>query len=882
MPRGLRSLFQKGFHRHGSAKDREGAKEQEQDGCDVRTVTTGRFPASRERKDATHVSAASIDISRPIPVSEPTSPKGIPTATSTSTPRLPAAPPTDSSDIELSADADGATAGLPVRLWDRAYNDLKQEEPELVDAYEKILSRQLEDGPGSAVPESQPNTIAQNNSDARRRQMAQLIYAGLDKTEREFKIKEGLGVAVDVVLSARSIISSAIQAVPQAALPWTGICVALEMLANPITATEANRNGIDYVVKRMNWYWSLSSSLFKHSDGHGSELSGVRRELENQFVDLYKAFLLYQVKSVCCYYRNRGLVFLRHMVKLDDWNDDLNAIRDAENLFHQDSKAFTAQQTNSYLEQLFRNQMSEKDQQCLRDLRLTDPRDDKIRIEQTKGGLLPDSYHWILDNSGFQRWRDRPESSLLWIKGDPGKGKTMLLCGIVDELERGIVASGQNHNLAYFFCQATDSRINNAIAVLRGLIHLLVRQQPSLLSHLRKKYDDAGKSLFEDTNAWVALSDTFGKMLESPDLKTTYLIIDALDECVADLPKLLDFIVHVSSDRVKWLLSSRNEPDIERKLRCDERRARLSLELKRNAEQVSRAVDAFIDDKLSKLELLQDDTVLKNRVRDILHKKANGTFLWVALVVQELNKEEVESWHILQIVEELPPDLDGMYDRMLNDIKRRERDSEFCRRILSTATVAYRPLHLAEIGGLSGLPEQVLKSMENVRRVVAKCGSFLTIRDDQLYLIHQSARDYLSERASTLLFPCGVAMTHHDIFIRSLHLMSNKLRRDMYSLGAPGCPIKNVRVPDPDPLAAVRYSCLYWVDHLYHSVSDTSTHRDDLLQDDRVVHTFLKTKYLYWLEALSLLRAMSEGVIAIRQLEGLLVSMKPQNGGKSD
>jgi hypothetical protein len=39
----------------------------------------------------------------------------------------------------------------------------------------------------------------------------------------------------------------------------------------------------------------------------------------------------------------------------------------------------------------------------------------------------------------------------------------------------------------------------------------------------------------------------------------------------------------------------------------------------------------------------------------ILHKKANGTFLWVALVVQELDKEEVESWHVLQVVEELPP-----------------------------------------------------------------------------------------------------------------------------------------------------------------------------------------------------------------------------------
>ena len=71
------------------------------------------------------------------------------------------------------------------------------------------------------------------------------------------------------------------------------------------------------------------------------------------------------------------------------------------------------------------------------DLRATDPRDDKARIEQTKGGLLKDSYRWILRNADFQRWRhgDDQQSRLLWIKGDPGKGKTMLLCGIIDELK---------------------------------------------------------------------------------------------------------------------------------------------------------------------------------------------------------------------------------------------------------------------------------------------------------------------------------------------------------------------------------------------------------------------------------------------------------------
>jgi hypothetical protein len=58
-------------------------------------------------------------------------------------------------------------------------------------------------------------------------------------------------------------------------------------------------------------------------------------------------------------------------------------------------------------------QMVNKDQECIQHLRLTDPRDDKKRIEETKGGLLEDSYRWILENSDFQQWRNDQQSRLL-------------------------------------------------------------------------------------------------------------------------------------------------------------------------------------------------------------------------------------------------------------------------------------------------------------------------------------------------------------------------------------------------------------------------------------------------------------------------------------
>jgi len=90
----------------------------------------------------------------------------------------------------------------------------------------------------------------------------------------------------------------------------------------------------------------------------------------------------------------------------------------------------------------------DKREKCVQDLRITDPREDKKRIEDTKGGLLEDSYRWILKNADFQQWRNNQQSRLLWIKGDPGKGKTMLLCGIVNELKK---SKAETDPLSYFF-----------------------------------------------------------------------------------------------------------------------------------------------------------------------------------------------------------------------------------------------------------------------------------------------------------------------------------------------------------------------------------------------------------------------------------------------
>lgn len=243
----------------------------------------------------------------------------------------------------------------------------------------------------------------------------------------------------------------------------------------------------------------------------------------------------------------------------------------------------------------------------------------------------------------------------------------MLLCGIINELRK---STAKTFLVSYFFCQATDSRTNSATVVLRGLLFMLERQQPALISHLRKKYDQTGKALFEDANAWVVLCEIFTDILQDSSLDNAYFFIDALDECVNDLEKLLAFIVQKSSlsARVKWILTSRNYTNIEQRLRLGDSGARLSLELKENAAHVSHAVNAYINHRLMELEHIQHDQALHSSVREKMRKKANGTFLWVSLVMKEL--KDALAWEVLQVLEEVPTELTEVYQRMMERVEK--------------------------------------------------------------------------------------------------------------------------------------------------------------------------------------------------------------------
>ncbi|KAH7161757.1 Pfs, NACHT and WD domain protein [Dactylonectria macrodidyma] len=529
------------------------------------------------------------------------------------------------------------------------------------------------------------------------------------------------------------------------------------------------------------------------------------------------------------------------------------------------------------------NNCDTADSDCLKALRLTDPRDDKRRIRDTKGGLLLDSSRWILEHPDFRQWRTDDQSRLLWIKGDPGKGKTMLMIGITEELERERELEQCNQPeqptspvtlLAYFFCQGTDSNLNNSTAVLRGLIFHLAIQHQSLTKHLRKEYNHSGSKLFEGPNAFFALSRILGNMLRDPSVGRAYVFIDALDECDTELEQLLNLIVeYASAFSTKWIVSSRNIPEIEELLEPANEKVRLSLEL--NHKSIAAAVRVYIDHEVAELTRLKSyDPDTEHNITESLRTKADDTFLWVALVCQNLRK--VPQWRALETLEKFPSGLHPLYRRMMEQIKKEHpKDLDLFYQILAAIALVYRPVTLIELGTLIKFPSGMFKTAEGLEDIIKRCGSFLTVRSGRVYIIHLSAKDYLEDRETATLYPHGRSEIHRGIFMQSLHTMSNVLHRDMYRLRMPSCSVNDTKTPEPDPLATVRYSCIYWVDHL----NDAS--RQTKLFDVEPTNTFLKNHSLHWIEALSLLRSLGTGIVAAAKILSLAEVNIGDEGGPS-
>jgi ankyrin repeat protein len=137
---------------------------------------------------------------------------------------------------------------------------------------------------------------------------------------------------------------------------------------------------------------------------------------------------------------------------------------------------------------------------------------------------------------------------------------------------------------------------------------------------------------------------------------------------------------------------------------------------------------------------------LRVRVKEVFQDRAQGTFLWVGIVAEVLRK--YKATEVEKALDLFPSSLEELYARILLqiDVDRRK----IAAKILRWVVMAVRPLTLSELSiaiETTVGPTVVAFSRDKVTRdQVSYCGYFLTIKEDQVDLIHQSAKDYLLRR----------------------------------------------------------------------------------------------------------------------------------------
>lgn len=372
-------------------------------------------------------------------------------------------------------------------------------------------------------------------------------------------------------------------------------------------------------------------------------------------------------------------------------------------------------------------------------LLLTRPDVDRSSLIALKGRRVEGTCDWIVRHPRYRHWLEGDEAPLLRISGGPGKGKTMLAIFLTEELQP--IVDSTNNVLLYYFCTNRDKRRNSAITILRGLLYQWLNLQPSLADHIHNYFDGSEKTKYT-VSSFASLWELFQIFLSQMGPCDIVCVLDGLDECEEEsLKQLLDtldnhFLEVAKRPKalLKVILVSRPQPEfIETKLH---RFPRIALE-DSNAE-VGQDVEKYIFAKVAELaseQNLSEDKLLQ--IRQTMVASAEGTFLWVGFVADELKGR---SWQkINDILHGVPKGLGGIYRRLLLRIQ----DKEKLLPILQWVVLATRPLTVHELAMAVMIQgSDTPMSAEVVKDRLAACGLMVRIDDDVVNLVHESARDF--------------------------------------------------------------------------------------------------------------------------------------------
>ena len=386
--------------------------------------------------------------------------------------------------------------------------------------------------------------------------------------------------------------------------------------------------------------------------------------------------------------------------------------------------------------------------------------------------------------------------------------------------------------------------------------------------------------------AYESLYNQMNKLIVRPLIESaisTVIVIDALDECKdeestsAILSVLGQFVSQIP--KVKILVTGRPEPRIREGFRVPLLAQATDVFVLHEVEsdRVNSDIRLFFKHRLSGLAA--------HRYRlanwptegqlDLLCGRAAGLFVYAVATVGFINHRKNSPKKQLDRLLQSPgtsvfegktrfttnTTLDSLYTSILRDAFGDDdpEDDAKVRSVLGAVILAANPISPSAIATLLGL------DIDEVFPLLSLFHSLLTLQEDVDQVVrpfHKSFPDFIvdSARCTNSRFRVSPPDQHAELLVSCLELMNQNLERNMCKLpdGAINSDVDDLKERTEQYIPqALRYACTSWHKHL---VDATLAHR---LKITSVLHHFLERKFLFWLEALSVLDVAREAVDAL-------------------
>lgn len=459
--------------------------------------------------------------------------------------------------------------------------------------------------------------------------------------------------------------------------------------------------------------------------------------------------------------------------------------------------------------------------------------------------------------------------------GGPGKGKTVLSLGLVDELAR---TSNPKPFIGYFFCRETDSTTNTVISILKGLIYGLGQEDRDLMRFLIDKFKSPEdiKGARMDT-LWGILAKTVNA---STRLGAVYFLVDALDECrdEGEVQRFLDLVAKESFRRcVKWVFTSRPSPQLRRSLSPVTEVYTVDLD---TSTEVGESVNEYLDLVVGANQQLSGP--LQQRVLYLLKSGAEKTFLYVSLVLKDLrmtSNVDIPKW-----LSDLENRVHGesVYQRYRLMIQRviekdnRNSPKHTLQNLLKAVLLATEALSLSELAITGGLPPEFYdpnpksSGHHSTTELVQQCGHILRLTEDNVYLVHKSAKDYLTMGDGgpdkPFLSSSSSPMEHGVIAERSLQALIGQALLPMPDLSTRSS-LKRLDASQEDlqRMKKLQYIYCHWTHHVKRAQGTFTAWP--------LVVRFFEEKFLPWVDVMGHLHRIQRCLDMIQELKAAIDSV---------